>query len=126
MTKVRAPLSPHDAVLIAAELLGWPRLAQIAGRNERTVRRWSEPDLQTRLPFETALAIDIACREAGAGEPFAQCFRLGQMMAEARTAELRGGHAECAAYAARETGEAIAAHFELQHQGGGLQARLKA
>ena len=79
MTKRREPFSAEEALCRIADFIGWDVASSIAGREERTVRQWSEPDVDRHCPHDVAIRLDIAWRAAGgAGLPFhdARCHHL--------------------------------------------------
>ena len=76
MTKLREPFSPEEALCRIADFIGWDVAGRIAGREERTVRQWSEPDVDRHCPHDVAIRLDIAWRAAGgAGLPFHDAHR---------------------------------------------------
>lgn len=75
MTKLRAPFTFNNAVTRVAGLIGWPEVARITGRAERTVRDWSDPAKRTVAPIDQALELDLAYRAAGGEDsPFHDAF----------------------------------------------------
>lgn len=112
MTKVRPPLTFELALAKVAGLLGWSRVAEIAGRTERQVRNWSDPDATGALTLDHALALDVAFRQAGGeGAPLFQCYAT-RLEVETNAA-CADAHAQAArvATAAKEAGEAISAQI---------------
>ncbi len=113
MTKTRAPLTFELAMTQIAARIGWERVAEVAGQQERTVRNWSDPDTgpsAETMPLLTALRLDCAFRDAGGvGAPLLQCYanrlELEVAIAGADLSEL----SLRIATAAEEGGEAIAA-----------------
>ena len=129
MTKRRAPLS-IDAALsrIAGQLPGgWPEMARIACRAERTVRNWGDPDTAEQVPLDCAIALDIAFLGAGgSGAPLFETYGHKLELAEASAfadshALLR--HAESVA---RETGEANTAIIAAAQPGACPTKRARA
>jgi hypothetical protein len=110
MTKQRAPLTFERALIRIADLLGWEKIAEIAGKDVRTVRNWSDPDTAAGVTLDVAELLDVAYQaEGGEGAPFLQCYalRLEKAVTVASAdAELRAARA---AAAAKESGEAVAA-----------------
>lgn len=113
MTKTRPPLTFELGLTRIAGLIGWDRVAALAGQEERTVRNWSDPDTgpsAEQIPLGTSLRLDAAYRAAGGPDaPMLDCYALRF------ATELGGcGHdlSELAmriADAAKEGGEALAA-----------------
>lgn len=76
MTKRREPFSAEEALCRIADRIGWSAVARIAGREERTVRQWSEHEEDRHCPQAVAVQLDIAWRAAGgAGLPFHDAHR---------------------------------------------------
>jgi hypothetical protein len=127
MTKLRDAASHHGALMTVARTIGWRRAARIAGRSERTLRAWSEPDADRRMPFEVALRLDIACLDAGADvAPFEAAYQAQMAIARARASVAVAGNngADHVATAMRETSEAFAAHY-VAAQPGAMPAALQ-
>ncbi len=71
MTKFREPLTIDAAIIrIAAKIPGgFRKMAEIADREVRTVRNWSDPDTPESVPVECAIALDLAYIAAGGPGP---------------------------------------------------------
>lgn len=127
MTKERAPLTIERAIVRIESLLGWARMAEIAGKEERTVRNWSDPDTGATIPLGVAIKLDVAYRAAGGdGAPLFQCYAL---RLEADTAEACADSrrlVELTALAAKEGGEAIAAFIVAAQPGATPQLKARA
>lgn len=112
MTKARAPLSVDKALSRIAGYLpgGFDDMAEIVGRQARTVRNWSDPDTPESIPVECAIALDLAYVAAGGQDTpiFDAYAHKMKAAADARFADefalLR--HAQIVA---KETGEANSA-----------------
>ena len=63
MTKVRSPLTFELALTKVAAVIGWPRVAEVCGQAERTVRNWSDVDTSARVNMDAALRLDVECLE---------------------------------------------------------------
>src|SRR4051812_14366931 len=127
MTKLRAPVSFERALIRIADVLGWPKVAEIAGKDERTVRNWSDPDTTATVTLDVALRLDVAFRAAGGeGAPLFQVYAL-RLEADTRGACADSRRlAELTAKAAAEGGEAIAALVVAAQPGATLQQRARA
>lgn len=118
MTIRREPLTTHHAVRSVADQIGWDGAARVTGRSERRVQKWSEPDAGVAISFEHALQLDLACIAAGGiVAPFEAMYRAHLELARAAARADLCHTAECAAEAAREAGEAIAAQFQAMRPG---------
>jgi len=113
VTKLRRPLSEHEAVRTIIEMLGLPEAARQAARHPRTVNSWSEADRAARagaMPFGAALRLDRAYVAAGGAAPPIGCFYMTELRAScAASFYTAAAHAELAARAAIEAGQATAA-----------------
>lgn len=109
VTKLRPPSSFELAITRIAGLIGFEEVARIAGRSDRAVRDWSDPDVDTLPSIAQALALDAAYRAAGgADHPIHQVYAL-RLDAEAMALPDAEAIRASAALAAREGGEAISA-----------------
>lgn len=110
VTKVRPALSFELALWTVAGKIGWPRVVEITGKADSTVRNWSDPDTSAAISLDDALKLDVAYRAAGGeGAPFGECYNL---RLDADTAEATAdSQALCRAAGelARKNGEAIEA-----------------
>jgi hypothetical protein len=114
VTKLRPALCHTRALMTVVNRLSWTRVARISRRAERTVRKWSEPDLRASIPLETALKLDIEFIASGHIDevaPFESWYRTRLQIARAAARDDATAPVECVAVAAREGGEAIAAHL---------------
>lgn len=110
MTKRRRPLTFENALTKIAAELGWPRVAEICGVQERACRNWSDPDTTQAISMEAALRLDVAFHAAGGeGSPFLQCYATRLDAEQLAATPGRERLLECAGVAAREAGEAVAA-----------------
>ncbi|BBC72895.1 conserved hypothetical protein [Altererythrobacter sp. B11] len=85
MTKLRAPLSVDAALArIAGQLPGgWREMAELADRQERTVRNWGDPDTREQIPIDCAIELDLAYQRAGGtGAPIHETYSLQLELAE--------------------------------------------
>lgn len=108
MTKPREPLTYQHTLTVVAALIGWDRCAAVCGRNERTVRYWSDHDCETEIRMIDAERLDRAYLDHGGDHaPFHRLHALRLDIAG------RDGPDRCLAalggQAAKETGEAVAA-----------------
>jgi len=127
MTKARAPLTFERALVRIADELGWPQVADIAGKDERTVRNWSDPDTSANMTIDVALRLDVAFRAAGGeGSPLFQVYAL-RLEADTCVACADSQRlAELTAVSAKEGGEAIAALVVAAQPGATPQQRARA
>ncbi len=113
MTKIREPMSFHDAVTKVAGLLGWARTAEAVGKAERTVRNWSDPDTGALPTIEDALRMDAAYLARGGAEPpMLTAYAMHLDMENARPSDPREIAASMKT-AAREAAEAMGALGEV-------------
>jgi hypothetical protein len=116
MTKAREPMSFHDAITKVVGLLGWAGAADAAGKSERTVRNWSDPDTAQQPTIEEALRLDAAFVAAGGTEPpILTAYSLRLDVATATVADPRAIAASMKT-AAREAAEAMGAMGEVLAQ----------
>lgn len=124
MTKLRPPLSFHQAITRIGGRLGWERCAEIVGQAERTVRNWSDPATNALPRLDDALLLDAAYRADGAGEaPILAVYGL-KLEAELLVPGEAGELADAAACVAKETGEAVAALVQAAKPGAPDAARV--
>lgn len=126
MTKVRPPVSFYDAITRIAGRIGWDGCASAAGKAERTVRNWSDPDTGAVPSIEDAFRLDAAYRAAGGGDaPIMSVYalRLDREIAQLADAE---DLAAATAAVAKEGGEAMAALVMASQPGAGERERLVA
>lgn len=75
MTKLRIPGTWSAAVLQIADHLGVRRAAHAAGVGDRTIYKWSDPDMATTPTLAQAAALDRAYVAAGgASMPLLECY----------------------------------------------------
>lgn len=130
MTKHRAPLS-IDAGLarIAGQIPGgYRRMADLTGRQARTVRNWGDPDTPEQIPLDCAIILDLAYQaEGGDGAPLYEAYAFQLEMAEVTRFADRIALGCAAAQAMKEGGEAAAALVMAARPGAsaadGLSAR---
>lgn len=67
--KLRAPKRFATAVTRIKNALGEDDCAKAVGRSVSLIRKWADPDHQSRPNLPQALALDVAYVEAGHGEP---------------------------------------------------------
>ncbi|NIJ07210.1 hypothetical protein FHS31_000806 [Sphingomonas vulcanisoli] len=114
MTKLRPPLSPAGALATIAGIVGWPAIVAKVHRAESTVRGWSDPDTTQSVTFDHMLQLDTEFVEAGGTyRPFLSAFSGASDVADARRSADAAEIADAAAQAARESGQAMAAGFNL-------------
>lgn len=125
MTKRRNPLTFELALTRVASEIGWGAAAKIVGQAERTVRKWSDPDVSAKVSMDSALALDCAYRAAGGdGAPFLQCYAV-RLEAEAAIACADSRVlADKTATAAKEVGEAVAALIRASQPGAASADRV--
>lgn len=110
MTKRRLPLTFENALTRIAGELGWTKVAEICGVQERACRNWSDPDTTQAISMEAALRLDVAFHAAGGqGSPFLQCYATRLDAEQLAANPGRERLLECAGRASKEAGEAIAA-----------------
>ncbi len=77
MTKTRAPLTYDNALTRIAGQIGWAAMAEAVGQKERTVRDWSDPDVERGCPIEAAELLDLAYQAGGGeGAPMHETYSL--------------------------------------------------
>lgn len=107
MTLVKPPGSLEQALDRIAGVIPWPKMAEIAGRAESTVRDWANPTTDTSVPLALALRLDLAWQRAGQlGAPILHAYLA--LADQAREAEF-GCQVELTrgvAVFARENGQA--------------------
>jgi hypothetical protein len=112
VTKDRRPLTSERALTKIASLIGWPAVAAIAKRHERSVRRWGDNDIGTKIALDTAAALDVAYSQAGGdGTPLLDWYQLRIELGVARARASIAEQADRAAKAATEAGQAVAAQM---------------
>ena len=112
MTKRRAPLTIDAALArIAGQLPGgYGEMADIAGRKERTVRNWGDPDTPEQIPMDCAIKLDLAYQQAdGIGAPIFETYACQLEAAGVARFATRIELGHLAARSAAESGEAHAA-----------------
>lgn len=107
MTKRREPLTFHRALTKAAGQLGWDHCGALCGVTEKSVRNWSDPDVETEIRLIDAERIDRACLAADGTTPFLDVYAIRLDIAAHQQADR--DVALMAAAAAKETGEAVSA-----------------
>lgn len=107
MTKRREPLTFHRALTKIASIIGWDCCGAICGVSEKSVRNWSDPDVESEIRLIDAERLDRACLAATGHAPFLEVYTLRLDVA----AHQDDPHdvALMAAAAAKETGEAVSA-----------------
>jgi hypothetical protein len=132
MTKLRNPLTFELALTRVAGLIGWEKVAELAGhRDPRAVRRWSDPDdapsAENAIGLGLALKLDVAYQEAGGdGAPMWQCYST-RLETDTRDAFFSTEKlVAAAATAARESGEAIEATIMAARPGASRNERARA
>ena len=110
MTKERAAISYERALAKIGGAIGWPEVARICQRSERTVRNWSDADTQGNITMEKAELLDVAWRQAG-GEstPMWEVYTLRLELACSSAIHCKEVLATTTAKASKESGEALAA-----------------
>jgi hypothetical protein len=77
MSKLRDPLSIHDATRKAHAALGDAGVRAVTGKTESLVQKWSDPDLDGHhVPLYQAIALDVAMVEGGKHPPHFEAFRV--------------------------------------------------
>lgn len=126
MTKPRRPLTPQRALARITDLIGFDGAADVLGKSEWTLRKWSDPDTGREVSFQAAVRLDAAFRRAdGLGSPFLECFA-----AQLELVDDDGDHQTlllaATAGAAKETGEAVCAAIEAANRSGDPALRMRA
>lgn len=121
MTKVRDPLSAHAALASVLDRIGWTAAIAATGRKERSIRKWSEPDVEPGVPLEQALQLDLAYIAAtgAAVAPFEAYYALQLRLARANAQAAAASQHERLAVAHMEVGQAFAAHALACQPGAG-------
>lgn len=113
MTKPRDPLTYERALTTIAALIGWDIAAATCGVTERTIRKWSEPDLERNISLVDAERLDRAYLERGGDHaPFHRTFTLRLDLDDQIPADAAHVLTEAAKVVAKEGGEAIAAMLD--------------
>lgn len=113
MTKARKPLTFALAITTAIDLIGWDVAARVAGRAQRSVRHWADPDRGVMPNLAQALAIDRAYMAAGGDAPPLLGSYVRQLDIElSNVAGCRIAAAADIAAVARESGDALAAAIQ--------------
>lgn len=108
MTKARIPGTWSAAVTQIAEYLGVPGAARAAGVGERTIYKWSDPDVATTPTLAQALALDLAFSNAG-GEslPLLAIYQAAFEGLDINVEPCREALVDELSEAAKEFGEAV-------------------
>jgi hypothetical protein len=112
VTKPRSPLSTEQALQrIAGQLAsGVQSMAEVADRQTGTVRAWMDPDRPEQVPFECAIALDLAFQaEGGEGAPLFEVYATAFKLASAQRFASRRRLLDFTSAIAKEAGEAVAA-----------------
>lgn len=111
MTKPREPLTYERALSKIATAIGWDIAAAACGVSERTIRKWSEPDLERNISLVDAERLDRAFLERGGDHaPFHRTFALRAGLIDPDPDPASGAAlAISAAKVAKESGDATAA-----------------
>lgn len=127
MTKLRVPGTWSAAVTLIAEHLGVRSAARAAGVGERTIYKWSDPDVATTPTLAQAAALDRAYVAAGGTSmPLFECYsRLVDPAAAELAACSRALVGEIAGLA-KEAGEAVSFSLEASQPGASRMAVLRA
>lgn len=108
MTKRREPITFERALTTIATAIGWDVCAATVGRNERTVRSWSEPDIEAEVSILDAHRLDAAfMKRGGTYAPFHQVYALRLDIGTAQPGNT--SLTELAGVTAKESGKATAA-----------------
>ena len=120
MTLARQPLTFPNAVTRISLLLGYTRMADIVGRSERLVRKWSHPQAKAHPTVAQALALDAAYIEVGGDcAPISETYlQLLDRAVSDRVAN-RLALTAAVALAAKESGDAVAAVLAVAQPGSG-------
>ncbi|WP_313800957.1 hypothetical protein [Sphingobium sp.] len=127
MTKERRPLTPYRALARIADLLGWDGCAEVIGKSEWSVRKFSDPDAGRSISLHDAIRLDVAYRNAGGvGAPLFECYagRL-DILGATDNAQL-ACLLDVSGKAAKEAGEAVAAALSAAANSHDPAARMKA
>ena len=108
MTKLRAPLSFEDAITRVAGVLGWAEACKAIGKEDRTLRAYSDPDDPRQLGVGDALILDAAYQRAGGdGAPIYEAYALQLEVSASALSACTQELARRAAVAAKEGGQAV-------------------
>jgi hypothetical protein len=108
MTKARIPGTWSAAVTQIADYLGVPAAARAAGVGERTIYKWSDPDMATTPTLAQALALDLAFADAGGdGLPLLAIYQAAMECSAIAVEPCRKALVEELARASKEFGEAV-------------------
>jgi hypothetical protein len=127
MTKPRDPLTYERALTVIAALIGWDVAAATCGVAPRTLRKFSEPDLEREISLVDAERLDRAFIDRGGDHaPFHRTFALRLGLAEPEPITCGEVLARTAARVAKESGDATAALINAAARPGCRMARRKA
>lgn len=108
MTKARVPGTWSAAVTRIADHLGVAAAARAAGVGERTIYKWSDPDMATTPTLAQALALDLAFADAGGdGLPLLAIYLAATEGRAIAVEPCREALVEELAKASKEFGEAV-------------------
>jgi hypothetical protein len=127
MTKARIPGTWSAAVTQIAAHLGVRHAARAAGVGDRTIYKWSDPDMATTPTLAQAAALDRAYVAAGgASMPLLECY--GRMVdpAAADLAACSKALVVEIAGVAKEAGEAVSFSLSAIQPDAGRAAMLRA
>lgn len=126
MTKARIPGTWSAAVTQIAEQLGVRRAAHAAGVADRTIYKWSDPDMAATPTLAQAAALDRAYVAAGGTAlPLFECYRRAVDQA-ADLAACRQALVGEIAGLAKEAGEAVSCSLEASRPDAGRADMLRA
>lgn len=127
MTKDRRPLTPYRALSRIADALGWDGCAEVIGKSEWSVRKFSDPDAGRSISLHDAIRLDVAFRNAGgAGAPLFECYATRLDMLCGNEDTQLACLLDVSGKAAKEAGEAVAAALNAAANSHDPAARMKA
>lgn len=113
MTKERKPLTPHRALSKIADALGWDACAEVIGKAETTLRKYSDPDTGRELSLRDAIRLDAAYRrDGGIGAPLFEAYAAAIDLGFPADADAARCLYSAASKAAKEVGEAVSAAID--------------
>lgn len=127
MTKARRPLTPYRALCRISDLLGWDGCADVIGKSEWSVRKFSDPDTGREISLQDAIRLDAAFQRAGGnGAPLLECYSARLELELASDAERQRCLFDATSRAAKEAGEAISAALDAASRACDPAAHLRA
>lgn len=127
MTKARRPLTPYRALCRISDLLGWDGCADVIGKSEWSVRKFSDPDTGREISLQDAIRLDAAYQRAGGnGAPLLECYSARLELELVHGSDRQKCLLDATSRAAKEAGEAISAALDAASRTNDPAAHLRA